>query len=273
MIKREMRSAKHRIIRPGGAAFFLVAVFMINCLNASSAYALLSIKANHEDISIGFFYHGSTVSFSGEADDGTDLVIKIALPDGHQVMKKKGKVGGLLWMNVGTVKFEQTPNFYHIHSTKALDEILEVEEQNKYVIGYSALRKHTEVLPVENDAEKAHWFDEFLKYQENQNLYAISVGKINTNRRGDGIPEYNIMTDWPYQAAPGKYAVTVYAVKDKKIVDQATAEISVEQAGIVKTLSTMAKNRAALYGILSIGIALAAGFGVGMLFRKGGDSH
>jgi uncharacterized protein (TIGR02186 family) len=273
MIKREERSTRLRFKKPGGAVFFLCAVFMINCLDASSAHAMLSIKANHADIKIDFFYHGSTISFSGEADEGTDLVVKIASPDGHQVMKKKGKVGGLLWMNIGTVKFEQTPSLYHIHSTKALDEILSAEEQNKYIIGYPALRKHTAISPVEDDAEKAHWFDEFLKYQEKQKLYNVSVGKITTERRGDGRPEYNIMTDWPYQATPGKYTVTVYAVTDKKVLDLASAEISVEQAGIVKTLSTMAKSSAALYGILSIVIALAAGFGVGMLFRKGGGSH
>ena len=42
---------------------------------------------------------------------------------------------------------------------------------------------------------------------------------------------------------------------------------------MVKTLATMAKDSAAIYGFLSIGIALSAGFGVGMIFRKGGGSH
>ena len=47
----------------------------------------------------------------------------------------------------------------------------------------------------------------------------------------------------------------------------------VANGALRQTLSTMADNRAALYGILSVGIALAAGFGVGILFRKGGGSH
>jgi len=41
----------------------------------------------------------------------------------------------------------------------------------------------------------------------------------------------------------------------------------------VKALSGMAKNNGALYGIISILIALGAGFGVGMIFRKGGGAH
>ncbi len=81
------------------------------------------------------------------------------------------------------------------------------------------------------------------------------------------------MTDWPYQAAPGDYLVTVYAVKNGKVIEQAESKVNVEQVGMVKALANMAKNSAALYGVLSIGIALVAGFGVGLVFRKGGGSH
>jgi Putative transmembrane protein (Alph_Pro_TM) len=81
------------------------------------------------------------------------------------------------------------------------------------------------------------------------------------------------LTAWPYQAAPGDYLVTVYAVKNGKVVEQAESKVNVEQVGTVKTLATMAKNSAAFYGILSIGIALGAGFGVSLVFRKGGGSH
>jgi hypothetical protein len=48
---------------------------------------------------------------------------------------------------------------------------------------------------------------------------------------------------------------------------------SAEQAGIVKSLAGMAKNNAAVYGVLSILAALGAGFGVGLIFRKGGGAH
>jgi hypothetical protein len=35
----------------------------------------------------------------------------------------------------------------------------------------------------------------------------------------------------------------------------------------------MARKNGALYGVLSILAALGAGFGVGMVFRKGGGAH
>ncbi len=256
-----------------GALVVMLLLALWQLVSARPASAMLTAKANHDHISIDFFYHGSTVSIKGEAEPGVDLVIKMTDKEGHHVMKEKGKVGGLLWMNVGMLNFERTPNFYAVHSTKKLDDILSRDEMEKYTLGYPALQKHVEVAPVANDEEKAKWFDEFVKYKEDSRVYAISSGKITTTALPNGHQEYYILTDWPYQAAPGEYLVTVYAVKDGKITEQAETKVHVEQVGMIKTLANMAKSSAAFYGILSIGIALGAGFGVGMVFRKGGGSH
>jgi uncharacterized protein (TIGR02186 family) len=242
-------------------------------LSGRDASAMLTAKANHDHITIDFFYHGSTVSVKGLADPGRDLVIKISSPDDHQVLKQKGRVAGTLWMNVGKLSFEKTPDFYEVFSTRTLDSILTREEQRKYVLGYPALAGHVDISPVASEAEKTQWFDEFVKFKEASNLYGASVGKIETVMQSDGHQQYAIMTQWPYQAAPGEYTVTVYAVKDGKVVEQAEAMVKVEQIGLVRTLASMAKDSAAFYGILSVGIALGAGFGVGVVFRKGGGSH
>jgi len=260
-------------IADGGTAMITALALIFILIFTGNASAMLTAKANHDHITIDFFYHGSTVSVRGESDPNVDLIIKITAPEEHQVLKQKGKVGGLLWMNVGQLKFEHTPNFYAVYSTKKLDELLGKEEMEKYVIGYPALEKHVTVTPSANEEEKAKWFNEFVKYKEASNVYASSFGKISTTAKADGRQEYYILTNWPYQAAPGDYLVTVYAVKNGKVVEQAEAKVNVEQAGLVKTLATMAKNNAAFYGILSIGIALGAGFGVGLVFRKGGGSH
>lgn len=45
------------------------------------------------------------------------------------------------------------------------------------------------------------------------------------------------------------------------------------QHGIIRLLADMAKNNSALYGIISITVAIIAGFIVGMVFRKGRSMH
>ena len=240
---------------------------------SNDAFAMLTAKANHDHITIDFFYHGSTVGVKGISDAGRDLVIKITSPEGHQVMNKKGKVAGALWMNVGTLTFEKTPNFYETFSTKKIEDILTREERGKYTLGYEALAGHVEVSPIANASEKTQWFGEFVKFKEASNLYKSDFGMIEMKDLPDGHQEYYILTEWPYQATPGDYLVSVYAVKNGAVVEQAESRVKVEQVGMVKTLATMAKDSAAMYGFLSIGVALSAGFGVGLVFRKGGGSH
>ncbi len=260
-------------IRKYGLVLTAVVVLALTLGFAGDAHAMLTAKANHDHISIDFFYHGSSVSVKGLSDPGRDLVVKITSPEGHQVLKKKGKVGGILWMNVGTLTFEKTPNLYEVFTTKKLDEMLSADEREKYVIGYPALEKHIEIDGMTNETERADWFGQFVKFKEATKLYASQESTVETKTLPDGHMEYYVMTAWPYQAAPGEYTVTVYATKGGKIVEQAESHVNVEQVGMVKTLATMAKNNAAVYGFLSIGIALGAGFGVGMIFRKGGGAH
>lgn len=252
----------------------LIGIFVIAIATwAGDASAMLTARANHDHITIDFFYHGSTVSVRGISEPGTDLVIKITSPEGHQLLKKKGKVGGILWMNVGQLKFENTPDFYEVFSTKKLEDILSTEERDKNVIGFPALAKHVEITPVANEEEKAKWFAEFVKFKEDSKVYTSQSGNITFSKNAEGKQEYYILTDWPYQAQPGDYLVTVYAVKDHKVVEQATSKVNVAQVGLVKSLAGLAKDMPAMYGFLSIGVALSAGFGVSMVFRKGGGSH
>lgn len=250
------------------ALYVALVLFIID----GAAYAALTVTANHDHIKIDFFYHGSTVSIRGVSDAGTDLVIKIASPDSHQALRQKGKIAGLLWMNVGTLKFEHLPIMYSLHSTKNISDILSPEERDKYSIGYESMGKKAEIEPVASEADKIKWFNEFIRFKEAPKLYAESAGDISLSTNG-GEQNYYVLSHWPYQAPPGDYIVTVYAIKDKKIVETAEAKVLVEQVGMVKSFAAMAKNSAALYGGISIIAALVAGFGVGLIFRKGGGAH
>jgi uncharacterized protein (TIGR02186 family) len=253
----------------------MLLIFGLLILNpglSDKASAELTVDANHNHIKIDFFYHGDMVNVKGVSDIGADIIIKVTSSEGHQVLRKKGKMAGLLWMNVGELRFEHAPDIYFLHSTKRIEDILSNEEMAKYAIGYSALKEHIEITPVKDEADNNKWFNEFVRFKESSSLYSASVGKISTevkNRKQD----YYIKLNWPYHAPPGNYTLTIYAVKEKKVIEKAEANIKVEQVGGVKALAEMARNNGALYGIISIAAALTAGFGVSMVFRKGGGGH
>lgn len=254
--------------------YYLISLLVIigMFIYSGQASAELTIKTNHDHINIDFFYHGSPVSVSGISDPDTDLIIKITSPESHQSLRQKGKVGGILWMNVGTINFENAPSLYFLTSTKKPDDILSKDEMAKDIVGYEALQKHVELTPKKNEDEKTIWFNEFVRYKEHSKLYSVTSGNITFSQK-NGKQEYYTLFAWPYQAVPNEYTVTVYAVKNNKVIDKAESRVLVEQTGLVKTLAGMAKNNASVYGMLSILVALGAGFVVGLIFRKGGGDH
>ncbi|HZD59411.1 MAG TPA: TIGR02186 family protein, partial [Anaerolineae bacterium] len=166
-----------------------------------------------------------------------------------------------------TLEFEHVPNLYILYSTKDLKAILNQEEMDKYIIGYPALNRHIKIVPTKSDNEKTKWFNELVKLKEASGLYSIPSQRITAIPKGN-MKRYSIKIDWPYQAPPGRYIATVYEVRGGKIVDMSETSISVKQSGFVKAIADVASKNGALYGIISIVIALAVGFGISFIFKK-----
>jgi Putative transmembrane protein (Alph_Pro_TM) len=251
--------------------FLALTVLFVGAFS-TGAQAFLTAKTSQDHINIGFFYAGSEVSVSGLSDPGDDYIIAVTSPECNQELRRKGKVAGALWMNVGELKCERVPNLYFVRCSKKLDDLLPVCEQDRCVLGYPALERHINMEPAKDQEEKNRWFGEFIKYKESKKLFANSCADFQVSSEG-GKQKYSMKFAWPYQAPPGEYLVTVYAVKDRKVVDQAVSKVTVEQVGAVKKLAAMAKNQGALYGIIAILTAIGAGFGVGIIFGKGGGAH
>ena len=139
----------------GNSLIITLIILLGLSIYTGQASAELTAIANHDHISIDFFYHGSNVSVRGVSDPDADLIIKITAPEEHQALRQKGKVGGFLWMNVGTINFERVPSLYFLASAKKVDDILSEEELAKNLIGYEALERHVELKPVKDEEEKA----------------------------------------------------------------------------------------------------------------------
>lgn len=235
------------------------------------AASAMTAKANHDDIKIGVTYHGSTVSVSGMSDPNVDLIMRITSEDSTEKLMRKDKKLGM-WMNVEEIELDYVPEVYYMRSTKDLDAIVSPEQREKYVLGYPALEKKIEMSPAKTPEEKIKLLADFIKYKEEGKLYAVSTGDVDI--KPDNASEtYYTVFEWPYQAPPGNYQVDVYAVREGQVVDTAQSQVLVEKDGAVKTLSDMARNNGAVYGLAAIGVSVTAGFGVGIIFKSGGGSH
>lgn len=259
MKKFKMQNVKCKIV-----VFLIFEFIILNFAFSGDAFSL-TCNVNHSYIPINIFYHGDTVSVKGEVDAGNDLIIKITSPEENASFSKKAKVGSMFWMNKERLLLRKINKVYMLYSSQKLDKIINENDRDRYTLGYEALEKKIEMTPPE---DKDVWFKEFVRLKEGSKSYTVSDGTITVTPSSNGRNYYKLLVKWPSQAPSGKYKVDVYAVKNGAVVDMAGGSLNVEQVGIVRTLANMAENNGALYGIISVVVALVGGFGIGMVFRK-----
>ncbi|MGV1100536.1 TIGR02186 family protein [Thiovibrio sp. JS02] len=239
--------------------------------SAAAAQALTAEVAPKE-IPITLSYHGAKLTITGQSGANDDLVVKISNESHDAAMKYKAKVGGVVWMKKGSLDFKNVPGVYLVTSTADLGRILSDAERSQYQLGYDALAASSSIVAAGGEPADGKWFAEFIRFKEMEMVYSIQQGTI-TRQHGENGNTFQVEVAWPYQAPPGVYNVEILAVNGGKVVDKAATTFEVQRVGITAALSNMAFNQAALYGIMSVVIAMAAGFAVAAVFKKDGGSH
>jgi len=232
----------------------------------------LTTEVTPQNIPINLLYNGAWISVKGESDANDDLIIRISSEPTDAHMKFKGKAAGLFWMKMGDISFEHVPTVYLLYSSRNLDSLLQEDKRIIEGIGIESIKAGTKMESSGADMDSDRWIAEFIKFKKAEKLYDIEEDAI-TRPHGTDSNEYQLDIKWPYQAAPGTYTIEVLAVRDGNVVDRAETSLTVARTGIVEKLSNLAFNHAAVYGIIAIIVAMAAGFAVGALFKKSGGAH
>ena len=73
---------------------------------------------------------------------------------------------------------------------------------------------------------------------------------------------------FPSNVPTGKYNVTVYLLRDNKVISAQTTPLVVSKIGVGAQVFAFANNHAALYGIAAVVVALLAGWFAGAIFKS-----
>lgn len=226
-----------------------------------------------EAVDIGTFFNGTKVYVSGDVSRDSEVVVRLSGMRQDVALKKKGKVLGLLWMNLGSVTIHDVPSMYLVSISKDLGAIAK-KQPNKWEelgFGFAALEK--EINTSSPPAEREAIFKEFLKLKKSEGLYAIETGSISYTEENSGGKSFEAALEIPPRLTPGKYLVETFAVKDGSVTASTTAELQVKQVGFPAFVSSLAFKHGALYGLLATIIAIVAGLLMGVIFKGEKGAH
>ena len=215
-------------------------------------------------IEMTMFFTGSRVRVSAPVEADARVAVVLAGEARTLTLKRKGKVLGLIWMNVGDVSFEAVPDVYLLRTTCPLHALADSSVLHSLGLGLDALRARSAA-----SAEARALFDDLVRLKWGEGLWNVAESSVTLQPAAEG--DVLAATEFllPASTPPGEYRVRVYAITEGGAEVAAEGTVQVVQAGTAALISDLADRHGLLYGVLAVVIAGAAGLLTGVVFGLG----
>ncbi len=235
-------------------------------VDGSAAPQDFQVLPNKVDIAESF--EGAVIKVSAEIPAGSNAIVEFRGDNREVRLLRKGRRGGL-WMNVGEVIVDDAPTLYLLMSTDP-DLVSDAARESQW--GYNALRKQVKLSGAMPKGGKDKLFQEFIRLKESEHLYGIFPGALKLISTSGNLARVEGEFALPDKIPPANYKIHFFVLNSGKVVDQETAEFPVEIQGMPAVLASLAHDHSTLYGLVSVIIAILAGFIMALIF-KGKGAH
>ena len=175
------------------------------------------------------------------------------------VRRKERRLG--IWVNTEAVTVREAPSFYAIATTGPVGELLSETERLRYGIGMDEAVRLVGSHPTITDTRP--FGDAVVRIREENGKYAVLDGAVKVTEDTLFQARFRL----PASLVEGDYAAEFFLVRDRVVIFSGSTTIVVEKTGIERWLYNLAIDRPFAYGVLSVAIALAAGWLAATAFR------
>lgn len=190
-----------------------------------------------------------------------EVVVTLEAPtQALTVWQKERKLG--IWLNAESVEVGAAPGFYAVATSGPLDQILSPEWDSRYRISLPlALRAFGGGLNVE---DAVPYTEALIRIREANGLYRLDEGSVKL------VDQTLFRADirLPANLIEGDYKTRIFLLRDGEVVDVYRAPIEVRKVGLERWLYRLAFDQPLLYGLMSLAVAVAAGWGASAAFRR-----
>lgn len=246
-----------------------LAIALLVSLCALSAQAEeVVLGLSRDQVSITTRFDGSEILIFGAVKrerpipDGPSLevVITVAGPSLPVMVRKKDKVLGI-WVNTEAVEVDLAPSFYAVASTAPLDTILSDVEDLRYKI--TVPRAIRSVGAPQTIQDSAAFTEALIRIRSNSELYQSLENGVALDQQ----TLFRTAISLPANLTEGAYDTRIFLLRDRQVVSTYDTTIDVRKVGMERWLFSLSRENPMAYGLLSLAIAIAAGWGASAVFR------
>jgi uncharacterized protein (TIGR02186 family) len=240
------------------------ATFLAIALTTASARAqsLVADLSEHL-IAITTAFVGTDVVLFGTSDGSADIVVTVVGPREDQIVRRKGQLVGI-WVNRESLEFARVPSYYAVASSAPLDQIAQPDVLARHELGVEHLRLEPIDASGLDQSQIDAFRDALVRNKQRQRLYSSAPPPVNFL----GPNLFRTTLDFPANVPPGIYQVQVFAIEDGYVKDAQRSALVISKVGLEAEVFDFAQQRAPLYGLLAIVMAVSLGWLAGVIFRR-----
>ncbi len=224
------------------------------------AQSVLADLAEHL-VAIHTGFDGTHILVFGTIPKASDLVIVVRGPARPTVVHRKGTVAGV-WVNTATMTFPRAPSFYALASSGPLYRIVDPNERKRLRLGPDDL--DLEPLGRASPNLLAEWRAGLVAAKQRQGLYISEPGEVTIL----GGRLFRSSIEMPSNVPTGTYLIEVYLFREGLNTAAQSIPLAVSKVGLEAQIYALAHQHSALYGLLSIVVALLVGWIAHLLFKR-----
>ncbi len=237
-------------------------------VSTAAAQDLVQMTVEPQAISIGALYNGTTLTAKGSLPADSEAIVRFMGTSCDLHMKQRGKVGGIVWMNLDSITFKGAPSVCLVSSAVDFKRLEANGGASIRILRLSGLKGSVQIEAGGGGHENA--FEELLKLKQKEGLYREMLGNISYESASQGQKSFLAEVPIPSRLSPGDYTVELDAVWNGEVIARAEQPVTVNLVGFPALLAGLAFGHSALYGILATVIALIAGLAIGLVFQGRG---
>ena len=209
----------------------ILGVLLAGALMAQAAEPAL--KVSPDNVQIGTFFSGQTVTVTGSIPAGAQAVLEVVGNSADEHLMRKGR-RSFLWMNVGEITVHDAPSLYLVMSTAK--ELL-TAATGAATWGYQSLKQRITFSGSIETAERPMFMQQFLELKESEHIYATFPGALKVKATAGGPRTVRGTFFLPSNTKPDTYKVVLSVITDGKVVSSASTELKVEMVGFPALLA------------------------------------
>ncbi|MFZ5962329.1 TIGR02186 family protein [Thalassococcus sp. BH17M4-6] len=211
----------------------------------------VAITANFDGSEILIF--GAIKRETAIPEDPLQVLVTVAGPRRPLTVRRKERRFGI-WVNTDAVEVDLAPSFYAVATSAPWSDTISDIEDLRYKVSIPrAIRSVGAPMSIQDSQS---FTEALIRIRENNDLYQLREETVTLREQ----TLFNTAVALPANLTEGIYSTRILLTRGGVVIAEHDAAIDVRKVGLERWLFNLSRNQPLIYGLLSIAIAIAAGW-------------